>query len=118
LGGLVVLDAGWNLFVWQPEWSLAVAGSLAVFAAGACGLIALARRCAGNVEPRLALAIAAVLLIASWRLAPAEPRSHKILLREAPSPIWYRGSRSALLASLAVVSAAGAWRGRERSRTA
>jgi hypothetical protein len=115
LGGLLALDLRWNLFAWRPEWSLAAAGSLAVCAAGACGLIALARGCAGNVEPRLALAVAAALTIAALRAAPAEPRSHKVLMREAPSPLWYRGSRSALLMSLAAVSVAGAWRGRKRS---
>jgi hypothetical protein len=96
---LVGLELYWNLYTWQPRPDLLGSGLLlgAVLAVAAAWFFARASR--DRISRGVSLVICCALLALAVYLLPPEPFTEGLFSRELPSPLWYRASRSLLLAA-------------------
>jgi hypothetical protein len=95
---LVVLELDWNLYDWEPKLDLKASGLIAGMLAMLAAIRLLARASRDRFSQTVSLVICLTLLALAVYVSPPEPMTQGLFAREAPSPLWYRAARFAVLA--------------------
>lgn len=96
--GFLVLELYWNFAEWKPRGDWVTWVLLGWIASTLVALWLLARIGRNRIGEAAAILSSVALLVLGLIAFPAEPLSEGLFGREASSPLWYRGTRTLLMA--------------------